>query len=426
MQIVLGKLKQSELKLIIELSTEELENYRKRTAEDLNQRLTIPGFRAGKAPMEMVIQHVGEQAFMSQVLDTALSESYAQALTEKKIRPVAYPKVSILSHEPLKYEALVTVVPEVSFKKDISTVSVKAQEPEVKEEEIQEVLENFVRRTIEWKDVQRPTKKDDRVEIDFDGQDMQGVPLEGTSSKNHPVVLGSGQLIPGFEEEIEGMNLGEEKEFEITFPKDYPKASFQSKNVKFKVKVNRVEEGQAQAISDELAKKVSGDEQKTLTKLKEEIHLELKKHKGRQEDLRREEEFLKQVLGIVEAEIPELLIEREIDFMVERIKEDLKKKKRSWEDYEKELKEAGKDLRAELKKPATEQVLLRLALERLFELENPQMTEAEVDEEVEAVLSNYPEEFRLMMKERYQEGTEAREGVKQNLRLKKIVQAHTK
>ena len=124
--------------------------------------------------------------------------------------------------------------------------------------------------------------------------------------------------------------------------------------------------------------------------------------------------------------MPDALVEKEIDFLIERLKEDLKRRKQTWEDYEAEMEKEGKDIRKELQKPAVEQVLIRLGLERLFELENPEVTEPEIEEEIERLLGRYPEEFRAMLKGRYAEGTNEREMVRSGVRLRKVVKSHTK
>lgn len=426
MQVTSQKLEKSEVKLTVELTEEEMKKYREAAVKQLQNEVKVDGFRAGKIPEDVLIEKIGEQAFMGEVLNAAVSDSYEEAVRKEGLRPVAYPKLSIVQHDPVKYEATVPVVPEVKFKKDLAKVTVSRKKHDVKEEEVQTVLNDFVKRTVEWTDVVREAKMGDRVEIDFDGTDMDGVPLEGTSSKNHPIVLGSKSFIPGFEEELVGMKMGEEKDFVITFPKDYHSKKFQNKKVKFHVKLNRIEEGKESALDDEFAKKVSKDEKKTLVDLKTEIKTELGHQKEHEEDTRLENEFLKELLAVVEAEVPDALVEREIDFLIERIKEDLKKRKQTWEDYEKEMEKEGKKIREELKKPALEQVLIRLGMERLFELENPEVTEEDIEAEIEHLVGHYPPEFQMLLKQRYAPGSKEREMVRSEARLRKVVKAHTK
>lgn len=426
MKIDKENLKGSQIKIKIELTDEEMKTYKSKATQALQKEVKVPGFREGKVPMNVLEEHMGTQSFIGVVLELALEESYSQAVLQEKLRPADYPKLNIVQQDPLIYEAEIQLIPVVDFKKDPSTLTVKRKEVKVEEEEVKEVLENFVKRTVEWKTVEREAKMGDRVEIDFDGKDKDGVPLEGTSSKNHPVVLGSKSLIPGFEEEVVGMKKDEEKEFEIIFPKDYHKESFQNKKVTFKIKLQMVEEGKESEINDAFAQKVSGDEKKTLDTLKNEIKGELKKQKESLEDRRVEGDFLEELIKLVDTELPQVLIEKEIDFLIERITEDLKKQKKTWGDYEKEVKAEGKEPRKELEKPAKEQVLLRLALERLFEIENPEISEEDIEEEIEALTGHYPPEIKPMLKQRYQHGSKEREVLHSQAKLKKVVKSHTK
>ena len=196
METLIQKLEKSEVKLTVTLSEEEMKKYRTKAVLDLQDKVKVPGFRAGKIPEDVLMGEFGEQAFLSVVLEFAVSESYEEAVRKEGLRPVGYPKMNIVQQDPLKYEATVPTVPEVKFKKDIQSVKISRKKPEVKDEEIQNVLNDFVKRTVEWKDVVREAKLGDRVEIDFDGQDAGGVPLDGTSSKNHPIILGSKAFIP--------------------------------------------------------------------------------------------------------------------------------------------------------------------------------------------------------------------------------------
>ncbi len=426
MQIDVQKLEKSEVKLVIKLSAEEMKAYEEKAAEELQGQVKIDGFRAGHVPLDVLKEHVGDQGFLGATMDIAIGDAYEKAVHEKELRPVSYPKINITSHEPLlEFEAVVALLPEVKFKKDPTKLTVKRKKAVVEDKEVHEVIENFMERSKKWTDVTRAAQKGDRVEIDFDGFDEGGAPLDGTASKNHPVVLGSNSLIPGFEDEVVGMSIADEKDFWITFPKDYHSKVFQSKKVRFHIKLNRVEEGQKQEANDDWAKEVSGDKEKNLVSMKEDIKVELTKQKGHQEESRLEEEFLKVLMEHVEAEVPDALVEREIEFMVKRLKEDMEKQKRNWEEYEKELKEQGKDLHKELHKPAAEQVLIRLGLEKLMEMEKPEVSEEDIQEEISRLLGNYPPEFQAMLKERYAEGTEGRETVKGAARFKKLIRGHT-
>ena len=426
MQVKIENLKDSQVKVTVELTAEEMKPYEKQAVEELQTQVKADGFREGNIPLDIIKQKVGEQAFTSAILDFAISQSYEDAVKQEKVRPVDYPKINVVQQNPLKYEATVPVVPETKWKKDVAKLTLKSMELKVEDSEIDEVLNNLKTRSTKWTDVDRAAKIGDRVEIDFDGFDKEGKALEGTSSKNHPVVLGEGGLIPGFEEEIKGMKKNEEKDFNITFPKDYHAEEFKSKKVKFHIKLNRVEESEEAELSDDFAKEITGGNRQNMKELKEEIVEELLKQKDRQEQARLENKFLKALVPYVDVKIPDALVEREIDFMIDRMKQDLERRKQTWEDYEKEMKEKGKDIRAELKDPAKEQVLIRLALEKLEDEDPMKVTDEEVEKEVEIVLAYYPPQVAPMMKDRYKEGSKEREMLRAQLRLSKRVAKHTK
>jgi trigger factor len=426
MEVDITKLEKSEVKLTIELTAEEMAPYEKKAVEVLQGQVKVDGFREGNIPREVLEKHIGEQAFKSHVLDIAVSETYETAIRENDVRPIEYPKLSIVSHDPLKYEATVPVIPEVKWKKDVAGLTVSKGKLKVEKEEVQEVLDQLKSRSTKWNDVERAAKKGDKVEVDFDGFDKDGVALEGTSSKNHPIELGKGMMIPGFEEEIIGMKPGEDKEFEITFPKDYHADQFKGKKVKFKIKLHKVQESEEPTLDDEFAKTITGGHRKTIKELEEEITEELMKQKEKQEIGRMENDFLKGLADYVDVEISQTLIDRETDLIIERMKQDLQHRGTKWEDYEKEMEEKGKNIRDELKATAEEQVRIRLGLEKLYEEQEVEVTEKDLDAEIEDMLGMYPKEFRPMMEERFKEGSQEREQIRARLMLRKMVEKYTK
>jgi trigger factor len=339
---------------------------------------------------------------------------------------VAYPKITVKKHEPLEYEAIVAVLPEVTWSKDIKKLSVAKKAAKVEAKEIEEVLSNLKTRSTKWNDVERKAKKGDRTEVDFDGYDLEGNALPGTSSKNHPVILGEGSLIPGFEDEVIGMEKDQEKTFEITFPKDYHSDEFKGKKVKFTVTLRRIEEAEEPKMDDAFAAEITGGNRKTMAELKEEIKEELGKQKEKEEEARLENEFLKELATFVKADLPEVLIEREMELMQSRIKQDLEKRKQNWEDYLAELEKEGKDIKKELHKPATEQLLIRLGLEELYKQEPVEISSDELEAGIRDMVAFYPPHFAPMVEERYKEGSQDREMLKNQLRLRKLVAKHTK
>lgn len=426
MKVDITKLEKSEVKLTIEVTEAEMKPYEEKAAQELQSQVKVDGFREGKIPRDVLEKHVGEQAFQSHVIDIAIADTYEKAIRENSVRPIEYPRLQILAHKPLKYEAIVPILPEVKWKKDISKLTVSKGKLKVEADEVKEVLEQLKTRATKWNKVDRAAKKGDKAEVDFDGFDKDGTPLEGTSSKNHPIELGKGMMIPGFEEEIIGMKPGEEKEFEITFPKDYHADHFKGKKVKFKIKLHAVEESQEPKLDDEFAKMITGGHRKTMDELKTEIKEELLKQKEKQDMGRMENDFLKELADYVDVEVSDTLIGRETDLIVDRMKHDMQHRGTKWEEYEKSMEEKGKNVRDELKPMAEEQVKIRLGLEKLYNEEKMEVSDAEVEAEIQDMLGMYPKEFLPMMQERFKEGSQEREQIRARLMLRKMTEAHTK
>jgi trigger factor len=421
MKVEIEKLAKSELKLIIEVSEEELQKYKAEATQELSKHVKVPGFREGHVPFEVLVKQVGEKAFRGQMLEMALGETYEKALKQEKVAAVSYPKINVVSETPFKYEAIVAVLPEVTIKKGHEKVSHKSKEVKIEKKEVEEVLKNLRKRSTTWKEVERAAKKGDRVELDFEGYDMDGKELEGTSSKNHPVVLGENMFIPGFEEEVVGLKKGEEKDFEITFPKDYHSEAFKNKKVKFHVKVGMVEESTEREMDDAFAEELTGGKHKKLSDLEDEIKKELTHQKEHDEEIRMENEILEELMKYFDAEIPDALIERETEMLIERLKREIEKSGMKWEDYEAMKEKDGKSVREELKPQAEKQVLMRLGIEKLYEIENIKVTEDDLEEEIKHMLAHYPEDYASKVHDYYKPGTQGREQLENQLMLKKLM-----
>lgn len=426
MKIEIEKLPKSEIKLTIEVSAKKLESFKSKTVAELQNQVEISGFRKGHTPEDVLIKHVGEGAFKSHMLEIALEETYQEAIKEHKLSPISYPKINIVSQDPFKYEAVFTSVPEIEIKKGYEKVAVKPKEIKVEKKEMEEVLNNLQKRSTKWNFVEREAKKGDRVEIDFDGTDMDGLALEGTSSKNHPVILGEGYFIPGFEDEVVGMKKGEEKDFAVTFPKDYHSEKFKSKKVKFHVKLNSIEEAEERKLDDAFAEELTGGKHKTLKDLEKEVEEELKHQKEHDAEVQSENEVIEKLAEYFKAEIPETLIERETDFLIDRLKGDVEKSGMKWEDYQKAKEDKKEDIKKTLRPQAEKQVLIRLGIEKLYEMEKISVSEGDINEELKHIFAHYPAEYQSKVAEYYKVGAPGYNQMENQLMLKKLVKKFIK
>lgn len=424
MKATIENLKKSEVKITVEVSEKTLLTYKSEAAKLLQDQVKIDGFRPGHIPLDVLEKHVGEKSFKANMMEIALSDTYEKAIKENNIKPVSYPKVNVVSEDPFKYEAIVSVFPEVTIKSGYEKIKVAPKKQEVTEAEMEEVLQNLIKRGRKWHDVERLVQKNDRVEIDFDGKDMQGVPLDGTSSKNHPVIIGENYFIPGFEEELIGLKKDEEKDFEITFPKDYHSKSFQEKKVKFHVKINRIEESETQELNDAFAEELTEGKHKTLADLKKEIKTELGHQKEHDGEIQLENDVIEKLSEYFEAEVPDAMVEREIDLLLERLKSEVTKTGMKWEDYEALKQQDGKDIRAEFRVQAEKQVLIRLGIEKLYEMEKIEVTDDDVKEEIAHQMGHYPKDYAEKMKDYYAPGTRQLEQLRNQLMLKNLIKKH--
>ena len=246
MKVEIKKLPKSEVQLTISVPFETYKKWEKRALEELGKEIKVPGFRSGHVPEEVIREKVREEGVKEATVEIVLPQTYAKAVTENKLDVIARPKVEIKSDikkdgDDFVYIATVAVMPEVKVG-DYKKIKVARKPVTVDPKSVEETVKLVMERFAEWKDVERKAQKGDRAEVDFEGFDEEGKAIQNTASKNHPVILGNGVMVPGFEDAIVGMGKGETKEFTVQFPKEYHAKFMQGKKVKFKLTLNRLEE----------------------------------------------------------------------------------------------------------------------------------------------------------------------------------------
>jgi len=384
------KTDKSQVTITFELEVADLEKHRQKAADDISQGLDIKGFRPGKVPLDVVEKHVDKTYIDARAQEIAVQMAYAEAVTKEKIQVISRPKVKFLSDttktdEPLKFEAEVATLPEVKVK-DYKSIKVEKTEAKVEKKEIDSTIEDLKKYLTTWTDVEREVKKGDRVELDFEGfdakeKDEKGEPkaIPNTESKNHPVVVGEGSLVPGFEDNLIGMKKDEKKEFEVTFPKDYHNKDFEEKQVKFKVELKRIEAPTEAKVDDEFVEKVTGQKM-SVEDFKKDIEKNIKAKKQQQASVDRENKFLEEVLKKTEVDIPGTLIDEETDFIIQDMQHDLAHK--GVTDFEKFLKDNKttiEDLQKKYKPEAEKRIKIRLALTHIIEQEKIEVTDEEAE-----------------------------------------------
>jgi trigger factor len=410
MNITAEKPVKSEIKLTVELSELEMETYRQKALEKLAKQVNVKGFRPGKVPLDVAAEQLDPGFVTAHAIDMAIPPTYVDAIKEKNIEPIARPKVTVVSDVPLKYEAIIPVYPEVKVK-DYQKITLEKKPVQTTEQQVQEEIARFQGYHATYADVtDRAAQIGDRVEIDFEGFDQGGAPLEGTSSKNHPLVLGDKSFVPGFEENIIGLKLTEEKEFTVNFPADYFHKPFQNKPVKFKVKLNRIEQRNLPALDAELIKKITNKEMSE-AEFRTEVKNNLQKQQEQDEQNRLESAMLEQIEAKTEVELPETLIDEEVHYMIDEQKDNLDRRGIVWADY---LKATGKDeqsLHDEKHPEAEKRLRLRFGVQEIFKLEKVDVTDAELDQSMQ-------DELKVLASMNYQPKIEEQDMLKNRLRNK--------
>lgn len=377
MNTTVKKLPQSEVEITIIMTPEDIAPYRKKAVKNIGSNVKIDGFRPGHIPEKVLIERFGEPAILEETVQEALPPTLAKVLQSENMSPLNRPNVDVSAIEPLTLVVTFSVFPEVKLqegwdKKEAKKKEVKVSKKE-KDEAFDRIKENFKTR----KPVDRAAKKGDFVEIDFEGKDADGVVLDGTTSKRHPLSLGLNTFVPGFEDNLIGMKKDEEKTFSVTFPKEYRAKHLQGKEVFFTAKMLEVQEEVLPEIDEAMAEKLFG-EKMSKKELEEKVEVVLLEEKEKQEHGRREEELLEAWTKMAEVEAPRAMIDEEKQNVIANIKQQMQGYGGKWEDYLQHIKKTEKEFLAEQEKPATDLVKKRLVMWKVLQEKSISPTDEEV------------------------------------------------
>jgi len=418
MNVTVKNLPKSEVKLTVEVPPDKLEKYYEKAARQISNMVKIPGFRPGHVPIDVLKKHVNEQAIENHMLDIAIPQLYAEAIVTEKIKAISRPKVEIITQKPLKFEATVAIYPDVKIS-GYDKISIKKQEVKVTEQDVEEVLRDVQKRYATYKEVERPAKKGDKVEIDFEGFDADGQSLENTKSKDHPLIIGEGSLVPGFEEALIGMKKGESKTFDVEFPKDYFHKPFQSKKIRFTAQMKKVMEISMPEFTQEFITRVTGSD-KPLEEVKKDIAENLKHDKEYQEKVRRENEYLEKIIELTKVEIPEILLEEELDGMIDEFKSELEQRGIPFERYLEQTKKTIEDLRKARRKEAENRLKLRFGLQQIFQQEKIELSNDELKKEIEHIIALYPKNEQYKVRSEYKNDSYLLRRLENKLKMDKL------
>ena len=393
MEITKEQVETNVVQLEVKVPAEEFEKAVQKAYIKNVKHINLPGFRKGKAPRKLIEKTYGEGVFFEDAADEILKETYPQAVEKEELEPVARPEVEVKEigyGKEFVYVAKVTVKPEVKLGK-YKGLKVTKIEYAVTDEEIDKEINNMKERAARFVDVtDRAVENGDVAVIDFDGS-VDGVHFDGGAAQNHNLTIGSGQFIPGFEEQIIGHNIGDEFDVNVTFPEEYHAADLAGRPAVFKVKVNAIKSKQYPELDDEFAKDVS--EFDTFEELKNATKEKLLENAQKRAQRDQEEVIIDEVLKKVKVEIPEAMIESRIDERINEMKYRMQAQMPgiTFEQYLEYTGSSIDDFKEQSKESAEKDVKISLAVEAIAKAENIAVT----DEDIAAEIKNIAEQYKM-------------------------------
>lgn len=351
--------------------------------------VSVPGFRKGKMPRAMFEKRFGVESLYQDAIDILLPEAYTNAIEEAGIEPVDRPEIDVEQVEKGKaliFKATVTVKPEVKLGQ-YKGIEVEKVNTEVTEEDVNQELTSLQERHAELVVKETAAENGDTVVMDFEGF-VDGEAFEGGQADNYSLELGSGQFIPGFEEQLVGTAAGEEKDVEVTFPEDYHAAELAGKKAVFKVKVHEVKGKELPELDDEFAKDAD-DEVETLDALKEKIKTRLEESKKHEAEHTVRDTVVEKAAENAEIDLPAIMIDNEVDRMMQEFEQRLQMQGMNLELY---FQFSGQDesaLREQMKEEAEKRVRMNLTLEAIAKAENIEVSPEEMDAELNKMSEMY-------------------------------------
>lgn len=381
------KQEKSIVELVIEVSGEEFEAAIEKVYKKQRSKISVPGFRKGKAPRKIIEGMYGSGVFYEDAINEIYPEAYSQAVEQEKLDVVAWPQVEIqeVGKDGFTFKAKVTVRPEVKLG-EYKGLTAEREEVTVTDEDLDNELKPYINRATRAVTVEREAKLGDTVVIDFEGF-KDDVAFEGGKAEGFSLELGSGTFIPGFEDQLVGTKAGDEKDLNVTFPEDYQAEELAGAPVVFKVKVHEVKEKQLPTVDDEFAKDVS--EFETLADLKKDLGDKLK---ARREDAAQhafENALIEQVVENMEVEIPEAMVDAEAEKLVNNYAQRVTSQGIPFDQYLAMMGMTMEQMKEQAKESALKQVQSDLALGAIVDAEKIEVTDEEVEDEIKRLAEQY-------------------------------------
>ena len=407
----------NEVKVEITVEAQKFEDAIKKVYFKSAKYFNIPGFRKGKAPMQIVEKYYGKEIFYEDAFNEVAGDALEEAVKENKLEIVSRPDIEVTQIEKgidLIFEASMQTITEAELGK-YKGIEIKKIEYNVSDEDIEHELGHMQEHNSRMISIEdRPVESGDIATIDFEGF-VDGKAFEGGKAEGHDLEIGSNTFIPGFEDQVIGMKIDEEKDIKVTFPEEYFSKDLAGKEAIFKVKVHEIKKKELPELDDEFAKDVS--EFDTLKELKEDIKAKQQKQNDERAKYETQDAVIKAVCENVKVEIPSGMVEMEIDNMLKDIEQRLSYQGLKLEQYLQMMGKKEEDMRKEYEPQAIEGIKSRLALEAVIKAEKIEASDKEIDEKIKEMAKNYGKEND----EEFMKNENVRNYIKQGIESEKAI-----
>ena len=408
MNVTTEKIENHKVVLTIEVPAEELDKGIKAACKSLANRVSLPGFRKGKAPRRILEMNIGKEAILDEAFDRVAQKAFDEALKQENLDPVDRPQVDIVTLEEGKdvvFKATITPVPEVTLG-EYKGLKVAKDAVEVKDEQVEEQVKNILNHHAKMVDAEEgaTVANDDFITLDFKGE-VDGVAFAGGEGKDYPLQIGSHSFIDTFEDQLVGLKVGEEKDVNVTFPEEYHAKDLAGKAAVFHCKINSIKHKEMPELTDEFVKASTSYE--SIEDMKAKLRENIEKNAQREADTKRRNEILKQATDNITVDIPEVMVENRVSNMIQELSVNLENQGMNLDAY---LKYANMDmakLREQYKESAAIAVKTDLMLDAVAKAEDIKVENADINAEIALLAATYgttPQEVSKIIKKNHSIG----------------------
>jgi len=415
------KIEHNKVKMEIELTEEEVEEAIEKAYREMVKKVNLPGFRKGKVPRKIMEARFGPEIFYEDAVQHMVPEAYSSAVDEAEIEPIDEPDIDVVQIEkgkPFIFTATVEVKPEVTLG-DYKGIKVEVEKDAIDEDTVSEYLSNLRERHARLVPVEEEdavVQEGDQVLIDFQGF-IDGEPFEGGQSEDHSLTIGSGSFIEGFEDQLIGASQGEEKEIKVTFPEEYGNEELNGKEATFHVKIKEIKRKELPELNDDFAKEVSDFD--TLEEFREDINKKLEEEIENTYKYNMEEAIIQKVSENAEVEIPEVMVERQIEQMIGEIEQRIKMQGLSLEQFLQLSGKTREDLAEQYREDAEKRVKSNLVLSAIMKEEGIEVTDQEIDDKIQELAETHNDSSERIKEIFKQQGR--LNMMREEIRIRKVV-----